>query len=131
MMSLEELEQQREERGLVIAKKQAQINCVEEDFYTVLSQSGNGEYAITKVDDEWICECPDNKFRHVKCKHIFAVELSLKMKSVVKKSVVIQEINVRLVFSVTQRTLRSLAFVITKLETFSVLSVLTAIRHSA
>jgi len=84
----------RETRGLTIAQARNQVNCVEEDFYTVLSQSGNGEYAITKVDDEWICECPDNKFRGVKCKHIFAVEFSLKMKAEVKKSVIIQEVNV-------------------------------------
>lgn len=46
------------------------------------------------VDKEWICECPDNAFRHVKCKHIFAVEFSRKMKEQVKKNVVIQEVNV-------------------------------------
>jgi putative transposase len=67
---------------------------VEENFYTVKSQSGNGEYAVSMVDQEWICECPDNKFRHVKCKHIFAVEFSRKMKEQIKRSVVIQEVNI-------------------------------------
>jgi putative transposase len=94
MLSLNELEKRREERGLQIANKQAQINCVEECFYTVKSQSGNGEYAVSMVDREWICKCPDNKFRHMKCKHIFAVEFSLKMKEQVKKSVIIQEVNI-------------------------------------
>jgi hypothetical protein len=77
MMTLKELENLREERGLVIANNKAnQVTCVEENFYTVLSQSGNGEYVVSMVDGEWICECPDNKFRHVKCKHVFAVEFS-------------------------------------------------------
>ena len=58
-MSLEELEQKREERGLVIAQaKENQVSRVEENFYTVKSQSGNGEYAIFQVDGEWHCECP-------------------------------------------------------------------------
>jgi hypothetical protein len=71
----------RETRGLQIAEaKENQIFRVEENFYTAESQSHNGEYAVSMVDHEWICEFPDNKFRHVKCKHIFAVEFSLKMK---------------------------------------------------
>ncbi len=93
-MCLEELEQKREERGLTIAQTRNQICCVEENFYTVKSQSGNGEYVVTLVDSEWMCECPDNKFRNVKCKHIFAVEISRKMKAEVKKSVIIQEVNI-------------------------------------
>jgi putative transposase len=66
----------REERGEQIAQHNGEVKRIEENFYTVQSQSGNGEYAITKVDHEWICECPDNKFRQVKCKHIYAVEFS-------------------------------------------------------
>lgn len=74
----------REERGQTIAQAQNQINRIDEAFYTVHSQSGNGEYAVTKVDNEWICECPDNKYRHVKCKHIYAIEFSSKLKAEVK-----------------------------------------------
>ena len=53
-------------------------------LYTVKSQSGNGEYAVTKIDDEWICQCPDNTYRHVECKHIHAVKFSLTMRAEVK-----------------------------------------------
>ena len=42
----------REERGRAIAESHSQITCVEENFYTVKSQSGNGEYAIFQVDGE-------------------------------------------------------------------------------
>ena len=73
----------REERGEAIAKLCNQIQRVDEDFYTVKSQSGSGEYAVTKVDSEWVCECPDNKFRHVKCKHIFGVEFSKSIRATV------------------------------------------------
>jgi transposase-like protein len=74
----------RQERGQAIANLQGQIKRVDDFFYTVKSQSGNGEYAITKVDGEWVCECPDNRWRHQKCKHIFAVELSTFLRAEVK-----------------------------------------------
>jgi transposase-like protein len=66
----------RQERGQTIAQHNDQIKRIDDNFYTVQSQSGNGEYAITKVDHEWICECADNKYRHIKCKHLYAVEFS-------------------------------------------------------
>jgi len=83
MLTLQELEKRREERGLEIAHKERQVSRLEETFYTVHSQSGNGEYAVSLVDHEWVCECPDNKFRNVKCKHIFAIEFSIALRNAV------------------------------------------------
>jgi transposase-like protein len=83
MLSPQELEKQREERGLEIVHKERQVTRIDETFYTVLSQSRNGEYAVSQVDHEWVCECPDNKFRKVKCKHIFAVEFSIALRNAV------------------------------------------------
>jgi putative transposase len=71
----------REERGEAIAKLPNQIQRIDECLYSVKSQSGNGEYCVTKVCGEWICECPDNKYRHVKCKHVFAVEFSKSLRA--------------------------------------------------
>ena len=84
----------REERGQAIAQSTNSVHRVEENFYTVQSQNGNSEYAVSMVDKEWICECPDNKYRHVKCKHIFAVEFSQKINAQVKKNIVIQEVEI-------------------------------------
>jgi hypothetical protein len=93
MIPLEELERQREQRGLEVAKaKESQITRINHATYTVLSQSGNGEYAVCLSEDEWRCECPDHRFRGMKCKHIWAVELSLKMREQVRKNIVIEEI---------------------------------------
>jgi len=89
------IENVREQRGLEIAHKERQITRIEETFYTVHSQSGNGEYAVSQVDREWVCECPDNKFRNVKCKHIFAVEFSSQIRKEVQINRVIQEVNVQ------------------------------------
>ena len=85
----------REERGEAIAQLPNQIQRVDEDFYTVKSQSGNGEYAVSKVDNKWICECPDNKYRNAKCKHIFAVEFSNSLRTEVATTRIIPELNLQ------------------------------------
>ncbi len=84
----------REERGQEIAKLSNQIQRVDDLAYTVKSQSGNGEYCVTKVCGEWVCECPDNKYRHVVCKHIHAVIFSQAVRSEVAVNRIIQEVNV-------------------------------------
>ena len=84
----------RETKGLEIAQaKTSQVISIEENFYTVKSQSGNGEYAVFKVDNEWQCECADFNFRHVTCKHIHSVIFSQKLKQEVKTHTVIQSLN--------------------------------------
>ena len=83
----------RELRGLQIAQNKTQVTRIEDNFYTVHSQSGNGDYALYMLDGEWHCECPDHTYRHVKCKHLYALEFSQKMKAEVKASVVIQQLS--------------------------------------
>lgn len=84
----------RQERGEAIAQTSGQIQSVDEMLYVVKSQSGNGEYTVNKIDGEWFCDCPDNTFRHTICKHIYAVEFSLKLKAQVKANRVIEEVNI-------------------------------------
>jgi len=81
MLNLEELQKRREERGLQIVNgKKSQVKRLDDFNYQIRSQSGNGSYLVSLVDDEWICECPDFKFRNVKCKHVFAVEFSIALR---------------------------------------------------
>jgi transposase-like protein len=82
----------REVRGQQIAHKENQIARVDDVTYRVQSQNGNGEYAVCFSEDEWRCECPDHRFRDVKCKHIWAVEISLKMREQVRRNIVIEEV---------------------------------------
>jgi putative transposase len=84
----------REQRGQAIAQSQGQINRIDDCLYVVKSQSGNGEYTINRVNGELFCTCPDNTYRHVKCKHIHAVEFGLKLKEQVKVCRVIEEVTV-------------------------------------
>jgi transposase-like protein len=85
----------REQRGMQIAQQENQIKRFDENTYVVKSQSHDGEYCISKVCGEWICECPDNKYRHVKCKHIFAVEFSQSLREEVQVSRIISEASVK------------------------------------
>jgi putative transposase len=76
---------EREQKGLEIAKQPNQIKRLDADSYTVKSQSNDHEYKVFKVSDEWFCECPDHVYRHVKCKHIFAVEFSVSLRETVRR----------------------------------------------
>lgn len=70
----------REERGRAIASLSGQVAVFENESFKVTSQSGNGTYEVLKTSIGWMCSCPDHIYRHVKCKHIYAVEFSLALK---------------------------------------------------
>jgi len=84
----------RETRGLEIASKSSQIKRIDDLNYEVLSQSGNGSYLVSQIEDELICDCPDHRFRNVKCKHAWAVEFSLKLREQVRQDTIIQQITI-------------------------------------
>jgi transposase-like protein len=66
----------RELKGKVIATAKRSIKRYNDYRYLVISQSGNGKYKVILTKIGWTCSCPDHKFRGVKCKHIYAVEIS-------------------------------------------------------
>jgi len=85
----------REEKGKEIALKSDLIR-VSDNFYHVKSQTTKREYNVVKIDGVWKCTCPDHVFRHVCCKHIHAVEFSIKLRQEVreKNKVVISPITI-------------------------------------
>ena len=85
MASTQEI-QVRRERGQTIANVEANVRRLDEHEYRVVSQSGSGEYAILSTEKGWTCSCPDFIFREQKCKHIFAVELSLEIRRRIENS---------------------------------------------
>lgn len=66
----------REERGLVIADT-SKITCKGSTWF-VPSQSSGGSYAVRLSPDRSTCTCADFELREMKCKHIFAVEITRK-----------------------------------------------------
>ena len=72
-------------RGLAIAQVPNQVVRLDDKFYRVASQSGDGMYDVTRTKSfaiGWICNCPDFNYRKVKCKHIWAVQFSLKLRDI-------------------------------------------------
>jgi transposase-like protein len=69
---------------MVIANIDGAIKRISETKYVVKSQNGNGDYDVCSTDLGWVCSCPDHKFRGVKCKHVFAVEISFALRKEVE-----------------------------------------------
>lgn len=69
----------REERGMELAKG---IGISQKgQTWHVRSQSGKGRYRVRLDGDSPRCTCPDYEFRQRKCKHIYAVEYTLKQET--------------------------------------------------
>ena len=64
--------QTRKQRGERIAPQD--IEQINPSTFYVRSQSGKGGYSVTRFGQNWMCDCPDNRYRHLPCKHIHAVE---------------------------------------------------------
>jgi putative transposase len=80
--------------GGEIAKLDGQVKRVADDCYKVRSQRGDWDYIVQSTEMGWICNCPDQTYRHVSCKRIYAVEFSQKLRQEVKSSIVIAPITV-------------------------------------
>ena len=85
---------ERRARGLSIAKAEGQVRRVWEGLYIVRSQSSETEYQVSLSKDRWVCECPDFTHRNAKCKHVWAVEISIRIRHTVDGSRVITEVAV-------------------------------------
>ncbi|MCL5948851.1 MAG: IS6 family transposase [Candidatus Bathyarchaeota archaeon] len=85
----------REERGQSIAQSNGQVKRIDDCTYNVQAQSHSGIYTVKKNGDEWVCNCPDNTYRHLICKHIFAVDFSAKLR---------KEVNVRTISPIENLT---------------------------
>ena len=70
-----EIDNGRKGRGQEIAKSGKLKK--EGEHWVVPSQSGHGNYVVSLAMKEPICTCPDFESRHIKCKHIIAVELTM------------------------------------------------------
>lgn len=88
---------QREEKGKEIAQNpNQQIFRINANQYKVKSQTTKGEYDVIFTTAGWTCSCKDYTFRHICCKHIHSVEVSIKIRQQViqKNKVTIQPINI-------------------------------------
>ena len=82
----------REERGKEIAVSQDQVYRVDGHSYKVRSQSSTRFYDITDTEIGWKCNCPDHVFRGARCKHIWAIQISLGLREQVKANLILEPI---------------------------------------
>lgn len=75
MESINKIQNPRKLRGLAIAKTNRIVK--DNDSWKVPSQSGAGYYLVKSNGFGATCTCPDHETRKCKCKHIFAVELTI------------------------------------------------------
>jgi transposase-like protein len=77
-------------QGKAIAEKLNQIMRLGDRFYKVNSQNRHGMYDVIKKKEStgWLCTCADFTYRQVQCKHIWAVQLSLKIRQQVEARVI-------------------------------------------
>jgi transposase-like protein len=78
---------EREQRGRLICDLGTEVRRIDQNEYAVKSQSGRGEYRVRALESGWSCSCPDYTFRQAKCKHVFAVEFSKKLRTAVELGV--------------------------------------------
>ena len=79
----------REDKGTQISNLKDGIKCIKDKYYKVRSQSFDAYYVVENTEIGWICNCPDHIFRGMKCKHIWAIEVSLGMRQQAKPKIVL------------------------------------------
>ncbi len=84
----------RQARGQTIVEKQGQIRRINDTQYEIKSQNSDSLYDVVGTEFGWSCSCPDHQFRKVCCKHIHAVEISIKIHQKVYDDVVISEVTI-------------------------------------
>ena len=82
----------RRQRGQEIAQRGNQIVRLDDLHYTVRSQSSDGIYDVMSTEHGWTCACPDHVYRNVCCKHIHAVEISLRLRKEVEARTVLEPV---------------------------------------
>ena len=85
---------EREMRGQFIAQNFGWVRRIDEHTYAVHSQRLDKEYAVVQTETGWLCECPDSTYRLLKCKHVWAVEISWILRRKVEQAVVVQPVSV-------------------------------------
>lgn len=94
MATVQELEVRRM-KGQQIAEHEGEIHRIDDTTYKVHSQNSEIWYTVRLNDKEPYCACSDFKYREIKCKHIFAVELSVALRNRIEQSRVIEPLDIQ------------------------------------
>ena len=76
----------REERAQrLLENPNTHILRVNDNHFQMKSLATNRVYDITTQFSKWSCTCPDHKYRMVECKHIKAIQISIKLREEVRQ----------------------------------------------
>jgi hypothetical protein len=67
-------------RALALSRRIYRLQNTDNTIYYVESETSDDQYYFCKFKPdvfEW-CSCKDNSTRHLKCKHLFAIEFAIK-----------------------------------------------------
>lgn len=74
-------------RGMEISEH-GQITENVDGSFSVPSQMDRAKlYHVSLIHNEWTCECPDFYYRHVTCKHVYAVKFWLTVKHYINEEI--------------------------------------------
>lgn len=85
---------ERQNKGQEIANKPNQVTRIDDSHYKVKSQTINTAYDVIATETGWNCNCPDHTYRQVCCKHIHAIEISIKLRKEIEKTIVIEPVKI-------------------------------------
>jgi transposase len=83
----------REERGKAIVEKAGQVEKIDDNSFTVKSQTGHGVYEVKATPEGMTCTCPDFIKRGVPCKHILATRFYLEIQRDTPKGTTTEKIH--------------------------------------
>jgi len=99
---IRQLNNPRELRGLAILSQPDTVIQTSKNQWDVRSQSKDAYYQVTRAFQDrkaqmsnratWVCTCPDHETRNVICKHIHAVQFSLKLAGEIEQESAAQHI---------------------------------------
>ncbi len=96
MATVQELLEVRRMRGQQIAEHEEEVIRIDSSNYRVRSQSSEAWYSVQHNGTVWFCECADYEFNGLgKCKHTFAVELSLELRRRIENARVIEPLDLQ------------------------------------
>jgi uncharacterized protein YydD (DUF2326 family) len=77
----------REVKGQEMAKQVDCLKRIDDYTYQIKSQSSNNIYEVNTTELGFVCSCPDHKFRGVKCKHIYCVDITLYLAFIIRNPI--------------------------------------------
>jgi hypothetical protein len=69
-------------RTMVLSRRIYRLQNTDNTFFVESETSDDHYYCVkynpSSVVESWLCSCKDNSTRHIKCKHLFAIEFAIK-----------------------------------------------------